>query len=119
MKFQRSQVLLLLTILSFLIYVFRLRTIALERMIYFILSLGGIAVILYPDMSTRLANHLGIGRGADLLLYIFIIFSLFHHVHIAARFKHLERQMTALVRSVALTEAMRELPSHEGNMPEG
>jgi hypothetical protein len=119
MKFQRSQVVLLLALVSFLIYVFRLRTQVLERVIYFVFGLGGAVVILYPDVSTRLANHIGIGRGADLLLYIFIIFSLFHHVNIAARFKHLERQMTAVVRSIALAEALRETPSHEGNMHEG
>ena len=119
MKFQGSQVLLLLAIGSFLIYAFRLRTVILERMIYLALALGGTVAILYPDVSTHLAHHIGIGRGADLLLYVFIISSLFHHVNIAARFKHLERQMTAVVRSVALAEAMRETPSHEGNMQEG
>jgi hypothetical protein len=119
MKVQHSQVLLLCAIAAFLIYVFRLRTVILERMIYLALALGGTVVILYPDMSTRLANRIGIGRGADLLLYIFIIFSLFHHVNIAARFKYLERQMTMVVRSVALAEAMRETPSHEGNIQEG
>ena len=119
MKFQRSQVVLLLAVLSFLIYVFRLRTLVLEWIFYLAFALGGAVIILYPDVSTRLANSIGIGRGADLLLYIFIIFSLFHHVNIAARFKHLERQITAVVRSVALAEALRDRPSHEGNMQEG
>jgi small membrane protein len=119
MKFQHSQVLLILTIVAFLIYVFRLRTVVLERMIYLAFGLGGVVVILYPDVSTRLANHIGIGRGADLLLYIFIIFSLFHYVNITARFKRIERQMTEVVRSVALAEAMRDTSSHPRNMQEG
>ena len=119
MTFQLSQVLLILTLVFFSIYVFRLRTVVLERIIYLTLTLGGTIFIVYPEWSTRLANHIGIGRGADLMLYIFVIFSLFHYVNIAARFKHLEHQMTAVVRSMALAEAMRDMPSHEGNVEAG
>jgi len=119
MNFHLSQVLLILALVFFSIYVFRLRTVVLERIIYFTLTLGGIVFILHPDWSTRLANHIGIGRGADLMLYIFVIFSLFHYVNIAARFKHLEHQMTAVVRSMAIAEAIRDMPSQEGNMEAG
>jgi len=119
MNFHLSQVLLILALVFFSIYLFRLRTVVLERIIYFTLTLGGAVFILYPDWSTRLANHIGIGRGADLMLYIFVIFSLFHYVNIAARFKHLEHQMTAVVRSMAIAEAIRDTPSQEGNLEAG
>jgi len=119
MNLQLSQVLLILALVFFSVYVFHLRTVVLERSIYFILAFGGTVFILYPAWSTRLANYIGIGRGADLILYTFIIFSLFHYVHIASRFKQLEHQMTAVVRSLAITEAMRDRPSHEGNVEAG
>ena len=118
MKVQLSQILLILALLFFLLYVFRLRTVRLERIIYFTLTVGGAIFILYPDLSTHLANYIGVGRGADLILYIFIIFSLFHQVNIASRFKNIEHQMTAVVRRVALADARRARPSQEGTVEE-
>jgi hypothetical protein len=57
--------------------------------------------------STRAANAIGIGRGADLLLYVFLLFSLFHNVHLAARLRTIDAQVTRLVRDTAIAAVIR------------
>lgn len=110
MTIQLSQVLLILALILFILYVYRLRSILLERIIYLLCGVAGIILVLYPDLSTLIANRLGIGRGADLLVYLFIVVALFYAVSLMARIKRLERQMTALVRRQALDHPLEGQP---------
>lgn len=102
MTIQLSQVLLILALILFILYVYRLRSILLERMIYLLCGLVGIVLVIYPDLSTLIANRLGIGRGVDLLVYLCIVVGLFYAVSLTARIKRLERQLTEVIRRQAL-----------------
>lgn len=104
MNLQLSQILLLTALLLFIVYVYRLRSVLLERMIYLLCAFIGMVLVIAPDFSTRIANFLGIGRGADLLVYLFIIMGLFYAVSLRARIKRNEQQLTALVRRMALDQ---------------
>lgn len=111
-----SQILILAAIIVFGLYVFVARTVLVDRMIYLVLVGTGILLGLHPDLSTRAANLIGIGRGADLLLYVFVLFSLFHYASIASHQKEIERQITALVRSNAIDHPVAAGP---GGHPPG
>ena len=100
-----SQWLLGLALVALAVYVFRLRTAAADRAIYVALSVLGLVFVIRPDLSTRLARVVGIGRGADLVLYGFALFSLFHFVTLEARLKDLEAKLTRVAREAALTGA--------------
>jgi small membrane protein len=106
MKLLPSQVIIVATVLIFLLYALRLRTVLRDRLIFAAIVLVGIALAIHPDLSTRLANAIGIGRGADLMLYIFILFSLFQTVHLAARLKSIDARITNVVRENALATAV-------------
>jgi small membrane protein len=71
------------------------------------LVVGALAV-LFPSYTTVVASFLGIGRGADLLLYCFVIFSLFYVVHQYRRQLWQEKTVTDLARSLALLQAAHE-----------
>lgn len=107
-----SQVLIIVTVVLFLLYTFRLRTVLRDRVIFVLIVAAGIGLAVHPDFSTRVANAVGIGRGADLLLYVFLLFSLFQNVHLAARLKTLDAQITRIVRHAAIAGAER--PRGEG-----
>ena len=65
----------------------------------------GIAFIIWrPEVTNLLANVVGVGRGADLMLYaaVIVLLLLVFHLHIAH--DRLERQLTELVRREALQE---------------
>ena len=88
-----------------------------QMRVRFVLSfiwLAAGAAMLRPDMSMRLANILGIGRGADLLLYVAILVSIAILFKIYLRFATLENQLTVLIRHLAISEARLSQVSDEG-----
>ena len=105
MSLQPSQFILIAAIITFGLYVFRLRTIVVDRVIYLALAWVGIVLVLVPDLSTAMANLVGIGRGTDLVLYVFVVFSLFHFVTLASHLNNIERRITAVVRRGAIEGA--------------
>ncbi len=66
-----------------------------------------------PALVTRIADLTGIKRGADLVLYFFVILGLCLAFYFYARQHDLQRQITELVRHTAIKEARRgqESPS--------
>jgi hypothetical protein len=117
MNIQPSQVILIGALLVFGFYVFRLRTVLADRVILFLLSIGGIVLVIHPNFAMTVANRIGIGRGTDLLLYFFIIFSLFAFAGYSAQIKNLERQITLLTRQDAIHNAV-EGGAKEGEPPQ-
>ena len=57
-----------------------------------------------PSLMTRLAHLLGVGRGADLLLYALAVAFLAQMLSSFRRNAALERQVTRLARRIALME---------------
>jgi hypothetical protein len=66
-----------------------------------------IVAIAKPALVTRVANLLGIGRGADIVLYVvalaFVALAFYFH----AQQTRLRRELSALASHVALREATR------------
>jgi len=113
-----SQIILIAAILLFVLYAFQMRTLLRDRLIYLALVSAGLIFILFPELSTRVANLVGIGRGADLVLYTFIVVALFNHVSLISRMRGLERQLTQLVRTIAVDEP-RSVPEQPAATPTG
>lgn len=61
-----------------------------------------VALVLFPDMSTVLAQQLGIGRGVDLLGYVVDTVLLFIALHYYTKFIELEAKVTRVARAFAL-----------------
>jgi small membrane protein len=106
MIFQPSQILLILALLVFILYVIRLRSLFLDRILLLLITACGIFLVINPELASRIANLFGIGRGADLLLYLFVIAGLFFAVGVSSENKRLQRQITELVRHIAISNAL-------------
>ncbi|HTU58537.1 MAG TPA: DUF2304 domain-containing protein [Polyangiales bacterium] len=65
---------------------------------------GAIATI-WPHTVADLAHALGVGRGADLLLYMTTLSLAVVCFYMYARFRRVERQLTLLVRRLAMDAA--------------
>lgn len=63
---------------------------------------AGITLVISPSLATRVAATLGVGRGADLLLYFGFIAALFVSAHFYFRLKRQEMQIATLVRALAV-----------------
>lgn len=57
-----------------------------------------------PALTITIAHFLGIGRGADLVFYCAILFMLIAFFYVYLRFKRLEREITTIVRHLALRD---------------
>lgn len=64
-----------------------------------------IGVAVAPQTTDILASNVGIGRGADLLVYIAIVFLLYAQFRGMVRTKKLHEQQTELVRRIAIERA--------------
>lgn len=100
-----SQIILLLSLLGIVLYVSRLRNELTDRLVMLVIIGLGAVFILWPELTTLIANRIGIGRGADMILYLFILFSLFFFVHTLAEINRLTKTVTTLAREIAIQNA--------------
>jgi hypothetical protein len=70
--------------------------------------------ILRPEVTSKIARMLGVGRGADFIFYLSIMVFWYVVVHLFARIRRLEQMMTELTRKDAIRSATR-LPLNEPN----
>src|SRR5476651_2546737 len=70
-----------------------------------LLTALGVVVVWSPNLANDIAHKLGVGRGADLLLYLLTLAFVFSLLSIYIKSKDEERRIVALARKVALLEA--------------
>jgi small membrane protein len=61
--------------------------------------------IAFPQVLVAIAHFLGIGRGADLVLYLSILFSFAAFFTTYLRFRRVDEQLTRIVRHLAIRDA--------------
>jgi len=71
-----------------------------------------------PDLTVHLAGFLGIGRGADLVLYCAVIVMLIGFFMVYARLRRLRRDLTLLSRHVAIRDAAQTTLSDRPTAPQ-
>src|SRR5204862_7142462 len=69
--------------------------------------LAAIALIANPNVSTQMANAVGIGRGVDFVTYFLLIVFLWGHYQHYLRYKRVEHEVTLLVRELAIAQVAR------------
>lgn len=68
------------------------------------ITLLGVIAVLFPDTTVWAAQLVGVKRGTDLVLYIFVMTFLFTTLAAFQRMHRLESQLTELAREVALRD---------------
>jgi small membrane protein len=66
-----------------------------------------IGVALMPQATDRIAAFAGVGRGADLLVYLAVIFLLYAVLRLMVRQQNMSAEITELVRTIAIDHAKR------------
>ena len=70
-----------------------------------LVSLFGMALVLQPYWAQRAADLMGIGRGADLVLYLWTVASLLLLANLHFRMRAQSAVITTLTRELAILEA--------------
>lgn len=74
----------------------------------------GIFFVWRQDASMRVAQALGVGRGADLVLYIYAAISFVLIISLVLRIKALQDTLTELARAIALAQPARPEQKEDG-----
>lgn len=99
------KILLITGVALIAVYFFvRLRNSLFDLLLLLVLLGTAVVFILFPELTNRLANKLGVGRGADLVFYTSILLFWFVILKLYARLRKLEQIITTLVRKDALEE---------------
>jgi hypothetical protein len=72
--------------------------------VFLLLAAGSVAVI-SPETTQWAAEQVGVGRGTDFVIYLSIVGVLFVLVHYYAKFVDLQRNLTQVVRELAVLRA--------------
>jgi hypothetical protein len=67
-----------------------------------LVGLAAASAILWPEATNRLARIFGIGRGADLVMYVIGLLGIAAFFYFYQKTRSLESQVTGLVRFLAL-----------------
>ena len=67
-----------------------------------LLWIAAAVAIAWPEMIGAIARGLGIGRGADLVLYLAILAMVLGFFAVYVRMRRMERELTKIVRELAL-----------------
>ena len=75
------------------------------RLVWITIWLVSAAMIAFPNWTSAIAHALGIGRGADLVLYGLALTTIWFIAHTKERQWAMERSITALTREIAIRNA--------------
>lgn len=64
----------------------------------------GLVIVIYPDSTYFVSNFLGIGRGADLVVYISLVLIFFMIFKILIEQEKQRREITKLTRILAIND---------------
>ncbi len=85
-----------------------------ESLIWCALCIIAAAAMLQPELTVRVAHALGIGRGADLVFYTAVVVMMVGFWMVYIRLRYLRRDITTLVRHLAILEARSGLSGSSG-----
>lgn len=71
------------------------------------LWLGVIGFVWWPKITDMLAQKIGIGRGADALVYFSVVALFYGIFRLYVKMEFMEREITSLVREIALKSPSR------------
>ena len=69
-----------------------------------------VVTVIFPDMTNTIAHWVGVGRGADLLLYLLTMAFIFSIFHAYLQEKRAQKRIVLLARRLAIIEANQREP---------
>ena len=70
--------------------------------------LGAGIVVLLPQTADMLARLVGVGRGADMVMYLALVLLFYLLFRLYAKLEGMEREISVLVRKIALASSKEE-----------
>ena len=74
----------------------------LNRLVFSLFFVAGLVFVAFPELTNDIAKLLGVGRGADLLLYVAVVTFSFAFILLYARIRRIEEIQTEILRQQAI-----------------
>jgi hypothetical protein len=87
---------------------FRRRVPAFWALAWATVWLGAGIVVLLPQTADMLARFAGVGRGADMIMYLALVLLFYLLFRLYAKLEGVEREISVLVRKIALASSKEE-----------
>ena len=104
------KILLIVLVLVLSLYMFKAnlgaKQTAWRRLGILAFAIVAVVVVIFPEITTKVAQFLGVGRGTDLLLYGLVVVVLYNMLMQAKQRNAAERRLTKLAREVAITHTV-------------
>ena len=99
-------IILAFLLLSFAMVLLVIRRNVLGRLFFLAQFIVGALFVVFPDISTKVAHCIGVGRGTDLLLYFLIVLFYMTVLCFIAAVRRIERRQTAIIRQMAIQSSI-------------
>ncbi|MBQ7652225.1 MAG: DUF2304 domain-containing protein [Victivallales bacterium] len=99
-------IILAFLLLSFAMVLLVIRRNVFGRLFFMAQFVVGALFVVFPDLSTKVAHCIGVGRGTDLLLYFLIVLFYMTVLCFIAAIRRIERRQTAIIRQMAIQSAI-------------
>lgn len=83
---------------------------ALTRLSGIVFAVSWVTGVMDPDVVTRVAQLVGVGRGTDLVLYVLVVAFMVTSLSQQQRLRHLNERVATLTRAIALLQHRAEAP---------
>ena len=80
------------------------------KVLIFTFVLLGVYFVWLPEHATAIANRLGVGRGTDLLIYVWIVLSFAIGLNLHFKIRAARHEITDLARAIALLSVEEGAP---------
>lgn len=84
-----------------------------------VISLLGVVLVVFPDLTSWAAHLLGVGRGADLVLYCFVLITFVAIFNLHLKLRASLETTTALARALAIATADAPSQKAAASRPKG
>lgn len=102
------QIILILSLAAVILYVlFKLKEKPAFKIILIVIAVTGIVFVIKPEFTTQLAHQLNVGRGTDLLFYLFGVGGFVALLILYSSIRQSEQRLTAIARKIAIRNARR------------
>lgn len=72
-----------------------------EFSLWLVIWLVAALIVIYPRLTSVLADFVGVGRGADLVIYISVVMLFYLIFRLLMRIENMEKDITKLVRELS------------------
>jgi small membrane protein len=79
-----------------------------ELLFWLCIWFGLVFVVFFPDTASTVANMIGIGRGADFIIYFSIAMVFYLIFRLYVKLEEVQREITVLVREIAISKKKKE-----------